>query len=50
MLIGVSGSGKSVIIGEKLTTLSDNYAITNIPFNFYTTSEMLQKVGAFITK
>lgn len=44
MLVGGAGTGKSVIINDKLSTLSDNYAITNIPFNYYTTSEMLQKV------
>lgn len=43
MLVGGAGSGKSVIVSEKLQSLSDNYAVQNIPFNFYTTSEMLQK-------
>lgn len=44
MLVGTAGSGKSVMMADKLNSLSDNYAITNVPFNFYTTSEMLQKV------
>ncbi|XP_075225795.1 dynein beta chain, ciliary-like [Lycorma delicatula] len=44
MLVGGAGSGKSVLINEKLSNLSDNYAVTNVPFNFYTTSEMLQKI------
>lgn len=44
MLVGNSGCGKTVLVSEKLTTLSENYAIANIPFNFYTTSEMLQKI------
>ncbi|KAL1493068.1 hypothetical protein ABEB36_011203 [Hypothenemus hampei] len=43
MLVGNSGCGKTVLINEKLHSLSDNYAVTSIPFNFYTTSEMLQK-------
>lgn len=38
MLIGGAGSGKSVLINEKLGHLTDNYAVTNVPFNFYTTS------------
>lgn len=38
MLVGGAGSGKSVIISEKLNSLSENYAVTNVPFNFYTTS------------
>lgn len=44
MLVGNAGCGKTVLINEKLTTLSENFAVTNIPFNFYTTSEMLQKI------
>ncbi|XP_022915026.2 dynein beta chain, ciliary isoform X1 [Onthophagus taurus] len=44
MLVGTAGSGKTVLVGEKLTSLSENYAVTNVSFNFYTTSEMLQKI------
>lgn len=44
MLIGVAGSGKSVIVADKLSSLSDKYLITNVPFNFYTTSLMLQLI------
>ncbi|KAG5306381.1 DYHC protein, partial [Pseudoatta argentina] len=44
MLVGGAGSGKSVILANKLATLPDNYNIANVPFNFYTTSGMLQKV------
>lgn len=45
MFIGGAGCGKSVILGEKFSSLTENYALTNIPLNFYTSSEMLQKVG-----
>ncbi|XP_071446269.1 dynein beta chain, ciliary-like [Hetaerina americana] len=44
MLVGGAGCGKSVIVNERLSSLSENYLVTNIPFNFYTTSEMLQKM------
>lgn len=44
MLVGMAGSGKSVIMSEKLQSLSDNFKVQNVPFNFYTTSEMLQKI------
>ncbi|KAL1130935.1 hypothetical protein AAG570_012176 [Ranatra chinensis] len=44
MLVGNAGVGKTVLISEKLGSLSESYAITNIPFNFYTSSEMLQKI------
>ena len=38
MLIGGAGSGKSVIVADKLSSLPDNYNIANVPFNYYTTS------------
>lgn len=44
MLVGGAGSGKSVIVSDKLQSLSVNYAVQNVPFNYYTTSEMLQKI------
>ncbi|KAL1129229.1 hypothetical protein AAG570_013758 [Ranatra chinensis] len=44
MLVGGAGSGKSVVISDKMANLPDSYLVTNIAFNFYTTSEMLQKV------
>lgn len=43
MLVGNAGSGKSVLMGDKLRSLStDYYAVQSVPFNFYTTSAMLQ--------
>ncbi|XP_070067151.1 dynein beta chain, ciliary [Drosophila virilis] len=45
MLIGPSGSGKTILMNAKLSTLpTDKFAVTNVPFNFYTTSEMLQRI------
>ncbi|XP_015596133.2 dynein beta chain, ciliary [Cephus cinctus] len=44
MLVGTAGSGKTVLVNDKLLQFSENYAVTNVPFNFYTTSEMLQKI------
>ncbi|KAI8425205.1 hypothetical protein MSG28_007028 [Choristoneura fumiferana] len=44
MLVGSAGSGKTVSVAAKLNALPDSYAITNAPLNFYTTSEMIQKV------
>lgn len=38
MLVGSAGSGKTVSVAAKLNSLSDNFAITNVPLNFYTTS------------
>ncbi|CAH1795230.1 unnamed protein product [Owenia fusiformis] len=44
MLVGNAGTGKTVSIQEKLLNLSDDWMVANVPFNFYTTSEMLQNI------
>ncbi|XP_034049709.1 dynein heavy chain 9, axonemal [Thalassophryne amazonica] len=45
MLVGNAGNGKSVLVGDKLRSLdTDKYVIKNVPFNYYTTSAMLQAV------
>lgn len=44
MLVGVTGSGKTVTINDKIANMNDNYAVTHIPLNYYTTSEMLQVI------
>lgn len=49
MFVGAAGTGKSVIINEKLKSLSnDMYVIANVPLNFYTTSgNNFQKVVTY---
>ncbi|NXG62204.1 DYH17 protein, partial [Hemiprocne comata] len=45
MLVGNAGTGKSVLMRDKLEALStDEYLLQFVPFNFYTTSAMLQAV------
>ncbi|MEJ1273094.1 hypothetical protein NN561_003953 [Cricetulus griseus] len=45
MLVGSAGSGKSVLVGAKLAHLDpEKYLVKNVPFNYYTTSAMLQAV------
>ncbi|XP_063266171.1 dynein axonemal heavy chain 17 [Prinia subflava] len=45
MLVGNAGTGKSVLMGNKLEALStDEYLVQSVPLNFYTTSAMLQAV------
>ncbi|KAK3091630.1 hypothetical protein FSP39_021358 [Pinctada imbricata] len=44
MLVGVAGTGKTVLMGDKLKSLSEEFMVANVPFNFYTTSEMLQRI------
>ncbi|XP_071672848.1 dynein axonemal heavy chain 9-like isoform X6 [Patagioenas fasciata] len=43
MLVGNAGTGKSVLVGDKLCSLdTDAYVVKKVPFNYYTTSAMLQ--------
>lgn len=43
MLVGNAGTGKSVMMVDKLQSLNtDDYLLQAVPFNFYTTSAMLQ--------
>lgn len=44
MLVGNAGTGKTVLVNDKMSQLGDDYMVANIPFNFYTSSEMLQRV------
>ncbi|XP_075626516.1 dynein axonemal heavy chain 9 isoform X3 [Balearica regulorum gibbericeps] len=45
MLVGNAGTGKSVLVGDKLSSLdTDAYMVKKVPFNYYTTSAMLQGV------
>ncbi|KAJ8793741.1 hypothetical protein J1605_003552 [Eschrichtius robustus] len=43
MLVGTAGTGKSVLVGARLASLdAEEYLVKNVPFNYYTTSAMLQ--------
>ncbi|XP_009867872.1 PREDICTED: dynein heavy chain 9, axonemal-like, partial [Apaloderma vittatum] len=45
MLVGNTGTGKSVLVEDKLSSLdTDAYVVKKVPFNYYTTSAMLQGV------
>ncbi|KAI3381366.1 hypothetical protein SNEBB_008024 [Seison nebaliae] len=45
MLVGNAGLGKTVLVKDKLNQLNpESWTVVNVPFNFYTTSEMLQKI------
>ena len=45
MLVGNAGTGKTVLVGDKFASMDpDLFMITNVPFNYYTTSLMLQGV------
>ncbi|OAF71285.1 Axonemal beta dynein heavy chain 17 [Intoshia linei] len=44
MLVGGAGTGKTILINDKLSSMGDDFIISNVPFNFYTTSLMLQQI------
>ncbi|XP_030063865.1 dynein axonemal heavy chain 9 [Microcaecilia unicolor] len=45
MLVGNAGTGKSVLVADKLSCLDpEEYIVKNVPFNYYTTSAMLQAI------
>nr|XP_006007896.1 PREDICTED: dynein heavy chain 11, axonemal [Latimeria chalumnae] len=44
MLVGNAGVGKTVLVGDRLSSLSEEYMVVKVPFNYYTTSAMLQKI------
>uniref|UniRef100_A0A8D0L2M4 Dynein axonemal heavy chain 11 n=1 Tax=Sphenodon punctatus TaxID=8508 RepID=A0A8D0L2M4_SPHPU len=44
MLVGNAGVGKTVLVSNKVTKLSEDYMVAKVPFNYYTTSAMLQRV------
>ncbi|KAL2088081.1 hypothetical protein ACEWY4_016909 [Coilia grayii] len=44
MLVGNAGVGKSILVSHQVEQLRDDYTVTKVPFNYYTTSAMLQRV------
>ncbi|XP_078083834.1 dynein axonemal heavy chain 11 [Mustelus asterias] len=44
MLVGNAGVGKTILVSEEISKLTEDYIITKVPFNYYTTSAMLQRV------
>ncbi|XP_074840744.1 dynein axonemal heavy chain 11 isoform X2 [Carettochelys insculpta] len=44
MLVGNAGVGKTVFVGDRLAAFSDDYLVSNVHFNYYTTSSVLQKI------
>ncbi|XP_063046887.1 dynein axonemal heavy chain 11 [Engraulis encrasicolus] len=44
MLVGNAGVGKSILVQHQMALLREDYTVTKVPFNYYTTSAMLQRV------
>ncbi|XP_034877289.1 dynein heavy chain 11, axonemal [Mirounga leonina] len=44
MLVGNGGVGKTAFVGDTLASLSEDYFVSHVPFNYYTTSAALQRI------
>ncbi|XP_066544120.1 dynein axonemal heavy chain 11 [Amia ocellicauda] len=44
MLVGNAGVGKTILVSDKVSRLCEDYMVAKVPFNYYTTSAMLQRV------
>ena len=44
MLVGLAGSGKTLMLNDKLTQVDEETLVENVPFNFYYSAEMTQKI------
>lgn len=44
MLVGNAGVGKTILMSDKFSKLSEDYMVAKVPFNYYTTSAMLQRM------
>uniref|UniRef100_W5MKY4 Dynein, axonemal, heavy polypeptide 9 like n=1 Tax=Lepisosteus oculatus TaxID=7918 RepID=W5MKY4_LEPOC len=44
MLVGNAGVGKTILVSDKVSKLCEDYMVAKVPFNYYTTSAMLQRV------
>lgn len=43
MLVGNAGVGKTILVSDKVAKLKEDYMVAKVPFNYYTTSAMLQR-------
>ncbi|XP_034468683.1 dynein heavy chain 11, axonemal isoform X3 [Hippoglossus hippoglossus] len=44
MLVGNAGVGKTILVSDKVAKLKEDYMVAKVPFNYYTTSAMLQRI------
>lgn len=47
MLVGNAGVGKTILVTDKVSKLREDYMVAKVPFNYYTTSAMLQRKNLF---
>ena len=43
MLVGNAGVGKTILVSDKVAKLKEDFIVAKVPFNYYTTSAMLQR-------
>lgn len=48
MLVGNAGVGKTILVSDKVSKLKEDYMVAKVPFNYYTTSAMLQRKSLFL--
>lgn len=48
MLVGNAGVGKTILVSDKVSRLKEDYMVAKVPFNYYTTSAMLQRENQFL--
>ncbi|XP_018585062.2 dynein heavy chain 11, axonemal [Scleropages formosus] len=44
MLVGNAGVGKTILVSDKVSRMAEDYMVAKVPFNYYTTSAMLQRI------
>ncbi|KAF5892934.1 dynein heavy chain 11, axonemal-like, partial [Clarias magur] len=44
MLVGNAGAGKTILVWDTISKHREEYMVAKVPFNYYTTSAMLQRV------
>ncbi|KAM8851125.1 dynein beta chain, ciliary [Spinachia spinachia] len=44
MLVGNAGVGKTILVSDKVSKQKEDFIVAKVPFNYYTTSAMLQRV------
>ena len=49
MVVGNAGVGKTALVRNKLDSLPESYMTSKVPFNYYTTSLMLQGFFFFVS-
>lgn len=50
MLVGNAGVGKTILVSDKVTKLKEDFLVAKVPFNYYTTSAMLQRKNRYKTR